>query len=319
MIPRSPISIEEFMRRALAGGASGYYTRRISGIGNRGDFTTAPMISDDLARAVAKWAARAMRSARCWSLIELGPGEGVLMKSVLRLLPWHLRLRADVRLVETSAPLREIQQRNLGGRVSWHAHPAEALDACGGAAVIFSNELVDAFPARVFQRSESGWQEVGVFREEVGTIRETLLATAETLPESTALHRDFPPGQRTEIHDSYRQWLSEWVPHWKSGRMLTIDYGAEIDSLYHRRPQGTLRGYLLQQRLEGMAVYQNPGRQDLTCDVNFSDLRQWSDQLGLRSKITDFAEFLKRGGCGNSPLADPNGAGAAFQVLETWR
>lgn len=38
----------------------------------------------------------------------------------------------------------------------------KALKHCGGKAFIFSNELVDAFPARVFEYTEEGWREVGL-------------------------------------------------------------------------------------------------------------------------------------------------------------
>ena len=38
--------------------------------------------------------------------------------------------------------------------------PAEALAACHGRAVIFSNELVDAFAVRRFQNTADGWQEL---------------------------------------------------------------------------------------------------------------------------------------------------------------
>ena len=31
-----------------------------------------------------------------------------------------------------------------------------------------------------------------------------------------------------------------------AGRLLTIDYGARATTLYHRRPKGSLRAYLLE-------------------------------------------------------------------------
>ena len=64
MRPSSPIAFEEFMRRALYDPVRGYYSRRITGVGKRGDFTTAPMLSEAPARAIAAWAARAMTANR---------------------------------------------------------------------------------------------------------------------------------------------------------------------------------------------------------------------------------------------------------------
>jgi SAM-dependent MidA family methyltransferase len=100
--------------------------------------------------------------------------------------------------------------------------------------------------------------------------------------------------------------------------MLTIDYGATAENLYHRRPRGSIRGYLFQQRLEGAAIYQNPGRQDITADVNFTDLRNWSEPFVSGQELTSFAEFLE--GSADVPgLMDPHGAGGAFLVLEQRR
>ena len=53
------------MERALYDPQKGYYSRRIETVGGRGDFTTAPMISDHLAHA-KKWEA-AVRARPCWN------------------------------------------------------------------------------------------------------------------------------------------------------------------------------------------------------------------------------------------------------------
>ena len=49
----------------------------------------------------------------------------------------------------------------------------KALKHCGGKAFIFSNELVDAFPARVFEYTEQDWKEVGLVVKN-GAVREKL-------------------------------------------------------------------------------------------------------------------------------------------------
>ena len=157
------------MRRALHDPQHGYYARRIGGIGRRGDFTTAPMMSGALAGAVAHWAAGALRETDCRDLIEIGPGEGVLSVAVLRGLPWHIRWKTRLHLVETSAPLEAIQRKLLGRRATWHTSPAEALAACDGRAVVFSNELVDAFPVRAFENTTDGWREIAVTFDADGT------------------------------------------------------------------------------------------------------------------------------------------------------
>jgi SAM-dependent MidA family methyltransferase len=315
----NPIPFEEFMRRALHDPQRGYYARRIRGVGRRGDFTTAPMLSDALARAVADWAAKAMRETGCRDLIEIGPGEGKLAAAVLRYLPWRMRWRARLHLVESSAPLAEIQKQQLGRRARWHDSPAAALAACKGRAVIFSNELVDAFPVRLFENHSDGWREIAVDVDLSGNPVEIPLSPA-LLPPSSAFASPHPVQQRVETHDSYRLWLTGWLPQWKAGRMLTIDYGSSAGSLYHRRPRGTLRAYLLHQRIEGPAIYQNPGRQDITADVNFTDLADWSEPWTTDVKLRTLAEFIGTNQSTGNPagheLSDPHGAGGAFMALD---
>ena len=113
---------------------------------------------------------------------------------------------------------------------------------------------------------------------------------------------------------SYRLWLAEWLPLWKAGRMLTIDYGSTAKTIYQRRPRGTLRAYLFHQRLEGPAIYRNPGRQDITADVNFSDLMDWSAPWTTDVKLMTLADFT--GSHADHDLYDAHGAGGAFMVLD---
>ena len=307
------------MARALHDPRQGYYARKITGVGLRGDFTTTPMLSESPACAIAAWAGQALRETGCRDLIEIGPGEGTLAAGVLRHLPWQVRWRTRLHLVETSAPLAARQRELLGKKARWHETMENALEACGGKAVIWSNELVDAFPVRRFQKSPEGWREMAVHRDPGGKILESLLPPAP-LPDSSVFLETHPSGQCVEVHDSYRRYLTAWLPEWRSGRMLTIDYGAPAEILYRRRPCGTLRAYLLQQRLEGMAIYDNPGRQDLTADVNFTDLRNWSQPWTGAGKLATFREFLTRwnpgSGATDPTLAEENGAGEAFLVLE---
>lgn len=312
------LRFDRFMDLALHDPERGYYARRIRGVGASGDFTTAPMMSGLLARGIAAWAAKSLAATGCRDLIEIGPGEGKLAAAVLKSLPWHRRWRTRLHLVETSRPLREKQQALLGNRAVWHDSLESALHACGGNACLYSNELIDAFPVRRFRLEGWGISELFLIPGEVP--REDW-RPAESLPDSVQFAHSHRPGQILEIHESVQQWLGRWMPHWKKGAMLTIDYGAETAALYHRRPRGTLRGYLLQQRIEGHAVYQNPGRQDLTADVDFSDLAKWLHDLApgsstLASQHDFLLPHLRPNQEPDQLLIHKDGAGTAFRVLD---
>ena len=303
------IPFPRFMQEALYNPSFGYYSARIQAVGRRGDFSTMATLDGSLARGVARWIQK--NGAR--DVIEIGAGSGQLARDILADLGWWKRLRIHYHIVEVSSPLREAQRKLLKGlRVTWHETLPAALEATSGRGHIFSNELVDAFPCRVLELTPTGWQELHL-QLEGGRLREILKPC--DLPDSTVFQHPFTIGQRVEVHESYRDWLQAWIPGWKSGSMLTIDYGDTMPRLYHRRPAGSLRGYAAHQVLSGADIYQAPGRCDITADVNFSDLEGWGEKMGLRKiSHSNLADFL-------APTlpARFQSAAEAFRVLEQTR
>jgi SAM-dependent MidA family methyltransferase len=335
------LPVARFMREALYHPEHGYYGRHIRTVGRGGDFSTTPTLHAALGRGIAAWALGCRegigRQGR-WHLVEIGAGDGTLAGAVLDALGFWARRRVVYHIVEASPPLRERQEERLRGRpVVWYADVAAALDASSGRALLVSNELADAFPAAVYRWSGSEWREVCL------SLADRRIVEVDGAPHggtgaiggetwSTALGRRHPfaVGQRVEVAFAWREWLAGWVGCWTEGRMLTIDYGDTFPALYHRRPDGTLRAYLHHERLTGPEVYARFGRQDLTADVNFSDLQAWGEALGLETiSLRTLGDFLlehepklAREAAGDVMLArllNPDGAGGAFKVLEQGR
>lgn len=275
------------------------------GIGLAGDFTTVPQKSPGLGAIVARWL-REESSCRKWRnyhVIECGPGSGILAAQVMKSLGWWERRRFTLHLVESSAPLMEQQRKLLRHfRVQWHNSVEAALSASQGRALIYHNEFFDAFPCRVFQKQSESWLELHL---RVGDGRLSEHWISRPLPDSSVFHKSWPIGQRVEVFASVNSWLNNVGTHWNQGAMLAIDYGGSSETIYHRRPDGTLRAYRQQQRLEGSSIYEIPGHQDLTADVNFDDLTGWGRTLSWT--VSPFAPLSR---------LTPNLPGAeAFQVI----
>lgn len=313
------LSLEAFMQLALFHPTEGYYSASIENIGMRGDFSTTPTLSPILAKAiVAKWKDACARCNMRLPLLEIGAGSGALAVNILSELGFWSRLNTDYVIVEASPKLQEFQHLLLGSQAKIYSTMEKALKHCGGRAFIFSNELVDAFPARIFEYTGQNWMEAGL-TVQAGHIREELKPVHHQPLFSHMLEYDAPTGQRIEIHDSYAKWFTTWLPLWDLGVMTIIDYGNEMEPLYSRRPKGTLRGYKNHQILTGEELYLYPGKTDLTCDVNFTDLLELSHNcLGDRASITTQREYLLPY-AGKTPqdafLTDEFGAGSHFQVL----
>ena len=143
--------------------------------------------------------------------------------------------------------------------------------AAKGEAILISNEFVDAFPCQRFEREAHGWKEISLALE--GDLWREEYSESRALPDSSTFAVKYATGQRVETLQSYRNWLTRLARHLQRGAILTIDYGGSPEEIYHRRPGGTLRAYFRHQRIDGMGIYLRPGRQDLTADVNFVDLK----------------------------------------------
>lgn len=103
---KGPLSVAEFMSRALSHPDHGYYMKR-DVFGRQGDFTTAPEISQMFGELVGVWCVatwQQMGMPAAVQVVELGPGRGSLMSDFLRAArsfpPFYKAL--DIHMVEIS-------------------------------------------------------------------------------------------------------------------------------------------------------------------------------------------------------------------------
>lgn len=337
------------MQEALYHPDFGYYTANINTIGGlRSDFTTAAELSSLPAKAIATWILEEaslspfLKNSKPLHVIEVGGGDGSMARGIFQSWNWWQRRKIRYHLVEISPRLRQNQQEKLQAYrkyCQWHSDINAALTAASGTAVVFSNELIDAFPAMALRWNEEQqeWQEIHLtFTRESG-LQEIFVPLEKS--RARELHRwhsvlkenkqsSRQNGIRRELHRSARSWMKSWIEQLHHGSLLTIDYGNHLSPLYHRRPEGTLRAYYQHQRLNGAALYQRFGRQDLTADVNFTDLENWGEHFGLEPiRFESLKSFTQRYGpqtdgmlspnhfASSSFVTDPSGSGEAFQTL----
>jgi NADH dehydrogenase [ubiquinone] 1 alpha subcomplex assembly factor 7 len=152
-----PISIADYMASASAH----YYGQR-DPFGVRGDFITAPEVSQMFGELLGLWCVavwQAMGAPSRFILAELGPGRGTLMRDALRAartVPQFLTA-AELHLVETSAIMRQHQGAALADhQAHWHGR---VEDIRPGPMLLIANEFFDALPVRQFVRGVKGWRE----------------------------------------------------------------------------------------------------------------------------------------------------------------
>lgn len=155
-----PMPLDRYMGLCLGHPVHGYYMAR-DPLGARGDFITAPEISQVFGELIGIWCAaawQAMGAPDSFNLVELGPGRGTLMSDILRaakVMPGFCEA-AEVHLVEMSHILKRLQREKVKVETSWH----EALETIPvGPMLLVANEFFDAIPIHQIEKRDDKWFE----------------------------------------------------------------------------------------------------------------------------------------------------------------
>ena len=277
-----PISVADYMRLCLGHPQHGYYVTR-DPLGARGDFITAPEVSQMFGELIGAWAAavwQQMGAPREVSLVEFGPGRGTLMADALRAakaMP-EFADALSVHLVETSPVLREAQQAKLGA-LNWHV---QIEDVPEGPCITIANEFVDALPVDQLVKGRDGWhmRMVGVVDDHLAFV-----VSPDALPGRTEI--EAPSGAILESrHDRPVALLARRIAG-HGGAALVIDYGHAATGFGDTLQ--AVRGHRYADPLAG------PGESDLTTQVDFAALARTARREGARTHgPIPQGEFLRR-------------------------
>jgi len=300
-----PIPFEIFMDMALYDPEFGYYVSHAPRIGRQGDFYTSPHLHSVFGALIGKqitemW--QIMGRPEEFTIVEMGAGEGFICNDMLDYLGGegdkghggedrNERRRPETEsafyqtlryvIVERNCLQRERQQELLKkyrDKIQWISDIRDAGRITG---CICSNELLDAFPVHLI-RMEDELKEIyvdhdgEVFTEKTGPLSTDAIARYF---DHAALTLD--AGYTTEFNLRIREWLSDVDAVLERGFILTVDYGYPAEEYYSEdRNRGTLMCYYRHQFHEN--PYEHIGEQDITAHVNFSSLKHWGEEKGIR-------------------------------------
>ena len=274
-----PMPLAEYMALCLSDREHGYYTNH-DPFGARGDFITAPEVSQMFGEMIGLWMAavwKQMGSPENLRIIELGPGRGTMLKDALRaakVLPNFLEA-AVIHLVEISPALEAQQQRTLEALpmpIYWHPSLA---DVPPGIAIVVANEFFDALPIHQAVKTEQGWHERRIDIESTGRLAFTV--APEPIPHFDTL---LPPPLRSAPDGSFFEWRADNVVL-ELGKRLMRDGGAALVIDYGHTQSAV--GDTLQ--AVGRHAYADPlsapGTIDLTAHVDFQALASAVEAMGV--------------------------------------
>jgi SAM-dependent MidA family methyltransferase len=302
-----PVTFRDWMASALYDERDGYYRRRdLKRWGRDGDYRTSPergtLFASTLARHLAALYEELGRP-RALHFVEAGGGAGHFAHGLLDALrrdsprPFEaLRYVFDESspdaLARAETLLAPFKDKVEFRRFDETGAPLEA-------AVVFSNELFDAFPVHLV-RARGGT----LFERYVDVSEGGNFIFTEREPSTPRLAEHFErlgvtleEGRAAEVNLDAGDWLGRAASLIAGGFVITVDYGDEAENLYgdpHRRG-GTLRAFSGHAFAED--VLQNPGAQDLTTTVNWTQLRAAGERAGLRTlRLERQDRFLLRAG-----------------------
>ncbi len=281
-----PISVADYMTLCLADPREGYYTRDEAGadqFGKKGDFVTAPEVSQMFGELLGLWCVDAwtglLNKPATFHLIELGPGHGTLMEDALRaarVAPDFLAA-ARIHLVEISPSLKRKQRTALAGLdVVWH----DSFDAVpDGPFLLLANEFFDALPIRQLVATPKGVAERRIGLDDAGTgLRFGLTPGpspwAKLLPQSLA---GAPEGSVIELSPASLlliQSIAQRIVR-RGGAALVVDYGPAASE-----PGDSLQAM---RRHKKQSVLDDPGQADITAHVDFQALAKAAQAEGARA------------------------------------
>ena len=303
IVEGGPMAFARFMALALYHPEFGYYEKDTDQVGRRGDFVTSVSVGavfgQLLAFRFAKWLGAIAGPVR---IAEAGAHDGSLAGDILEWLAANdepLFERLTYSIAEPSVKRRSWQAKRLAkfaGQVEWHDSPADAPEIRG---VIFSNELLDAFPShRIgWDAAKRDWFEWAVgcrdgeFRWEPIDIDGA--AWRSLLPAWPSELLDVLPDQyTTELSPQANAWWRTAADKLAAGKLIALDYGhGPNDWPAANQPDGTVRGYRGQKLVDD--VLANPGEQDLTAHANFGLAKRAGESVGLQTEqFTTQERFL---------------------------
>lgn len=290
-----PIGIDTYMQVCLYDTEYGYY-RVQKPIGEKGDFITAPEISQMFGEIIGVWLYLVWQNLgrpKTFRLLELGPGRATLLIDTLRSFRALAKANApkiEVFIAETNINLIKTQKEKLTGEnVKWFNNLADFQKSqkanVGAPLIVLANEFFDCLPIKQYARIENIWHERQIG---LGKNGELFVGLGPPIPSPSQLKEgetifEFAP----ELAPILESLFGTIKAH--KGAMLLLDYG-----YYNEYSGDTLQALY---RHEKVGIFDQIGYSDLTSHVNFGAIEKIAKSNNISNlQIETQREFLLKFG-----------------------
>ena len=299
------ITFRDWMQTALYDRDGGYYCRTdLTRWGRSGDYRTGPERSKLFGASFARYFAelyKQLEQPKEWLIVEAGAGAGEFARTVLETL--QLQYPAVFRATRYVIQEMSAASSSLAAERLSVFHDCVQFAPVGRLAsyelgVIFSNELLDAFPVHRVRVENGELRELYVTVDEAGRFAfvsgDLSSPDLQTFFDSVGV--DLEEGRTAEVNLGIAQWFKQTVNQLGKGFIVTVDYGDDAVNLYSspERRDGTLRAF---RKHNFQEVLSDPGDSDITSTIDWTYVRRIGAELGLQEVLFERQDrFLLRAG-----------------------
>ena len=287
------LPLDTFIDKALYNKSYGYYTNS-NPLGEKGDFLTAPLISELFGEMLGIWCVAFWEKLGCPNKIticELGPGDGSLCSTLIKVFSRFKSFNAafELKLLEKSNFLKKTQKIKISStKVKWIKNIKEINT---GPIIFIANEFFDSLPIKQYIFKKKIWHErcvkyLGkkklIFHDKKITTNELNKLAKWQLTRNQKVI-EFPI---KSIH--FLKSLSNMIKKYDGG-VICFDYG------YKKSQMSSSIQSVKKHRFS--KLFLNVGQSDITHHVNFNLFAKVIKKLGLQLEgTTEQGTFLERMG-----------------------
>jgi NADH dehydrogenase [ubiquinone] 1 alpha subcomplex assembly factor 7 len=286
---KKDLPLDQFIEFALYDKVNGYYMKK-NPFGKEGDFITAPNITRLFSEIIAIWVLtfwKSIGSPRKFNLLELGAGNGEMMKVIIETLKNFPECfnNCNFQIHEKSEFLKKQQQFNLKSeKMTWidnikinNLFPT----------IYLANEFFDALPIKQFFKRKEGWTERFVnFKDEKNAEFKEQLIDIKNIEQNLKfeISKDQEIIEYSPSSFEYLKDISNLIKN-NDGGLLIIDYG-----YLNLKMKETL---LAIKNHKHSNILEDIGDSDITYNINFNLFKKFVGQFDdLNFIITNQKKFL---------------------------
>jgi len=291
---KKSIPLDKFINIALYSKKFGYYMKK-NPFGKKGDFITAPMISNLFGEMLAIWCVSFWEHAGKPNkilLVELGPGDGSLCKNLLKTFKQFKNFynSLEINLLETSDKLKIIQKTKINNKkVRWIK---KINNIKYGPIIFLGNEFFDALPVKqIYKKKKLFFEKFVTLSNDNKKIKFLHKKANVNLVKNIQNLNLISEGSTIEYPVEAIKFLEDISKKINKfdGGLLAFDYGYKI-----KKNQDTLQSVKKHRYLD---IFSKPGYSDITSHINFKLFQKILKKNNLNvKKIANQDEFLKKMG-----------------------